>query len=78
MLEFFRKLFFQQNRDATYRPAADEFDIEYNRRAKARQDEIDRILDKISAKGMGSLSKKEQYWLAQNTAGKPSDTPTKL
>jgi hypothetical protein len=69
MLEFFRKLFCQKNMNASYRPAADEFEIEYNRRAKMRQDEIDRILDKISVKGLASLSKKEKDWLAQNTSG---------
>lgn len=38
-------------------------DEEYNENAKARQDEINRILDKISKSGYESLSKKEKDFL---------------
>jgi hypothetical protein len=35
----------------------------YNARKKARQDEIDRILDKIRKSGYDSLTEKEKQWL---------------
>ena len=47
-------------RGSTVRQMTDE---EYNADAKARQDEIDRILDKISKSGYESLSKKEKDFL---------------
>ena len=38
-------------------------DEEYNENAKLRQDETNRILDKISKSGYDSLSKKEKDFL---------------
>ncbi|MDR3189360.1 MAG: hypothetical protein LBT94_09305 [Prevotellaceae bacterium] len=47
------------------RAAVDDFEIAYNLRRQQRQQELDRILDKISAKGMGSLTKKERKTLTE-------------
>ena len=41
-------------------------DYEYNSIKKENEDELNRILDKISEKGMKSLTKKEQQFLKNN------------
>jgi hypothetical protein len=41
-------------------------DYEYNSIRKENEDELNRILDKISEKGMKSLTKKEQQFLKNN------------
>jgi hypothetical protein len=41
-------------------------DYEYNSIRKEKEDELNRILDKISEKGMKSLTKKEQQFLKNN------------
>lgn len=41
-------------------------DYEFNSIRKEKEDELDRILDKISEKGMKSLTKKEQQFLKNN------------
>ncbi|MDR3365648.1 MAG: hypothetical protein LBO71_01575 [Prevotellaceae bacterium] len=47
------------------RAAVDDFEIAYNRQRQQRQQEVDRILDKIAAKGVGSLTKKERKILSE-------------
>lgn len=42
---------------------ADDFEIAYNLRRQQKQQEVDRILEKISARGAGSLTKKEKETL---------------
>ena len=59
MFPFFRNIFCRKLR-AHPRVAADDFEISYNRQRQQRQQEVDRILDKISAKGSASLTKKER------------------
>jgi hypothetical protein len=41
-------------------------DYEFNSIKKENEDELNRILDKISEKGMKSLTKKEQQFLKNN------------
>ena len=41
-------------------------DYEYNSIRKENEDELNRILDKISEKGMKSLTKQEQQFLKNN------------
>jgi hypothetical protein len=41
-------------------------DYEYNSIRKEKEDELNRILDKISEKGMKSLTKQEQQFLKNN------------
>ena len=41
-------------------------DYEFNSIRKEKEDELNRILDKISEKGMKSLTKKEQQFLKNN------------
>lgn len=55
-----RKTYFSTSRPESGRPMNDE---EYNDRKAAKQAEIDRILDKISKSGYGSLSKAEKELL---------------
>jgi hypothetical protein len=57
MLSWFKKLF--------KRKVEKRFidDYEYNSIKKENEDELNRILDKISEKGMKSLTKKEQEFL---------------
>jgi hypothetical protein len=64
MLSFWRNIFCRKPR-AQPRAAADDFEIAYNRQRRQRQQEIDRILDKISARGVDSLTKKERKTLSQ-------------
>jgi hypothetical protein len=56
----FLKNIFCRNRRVQPRAAVDDFEIAYNLRRQQKQQEVDRILDKISAKGVNSLTKKEQ------------------
>jgi hypothetical protein len=60
MLSWFKKLF--------KRKAEKRFidDYEYNSIRKENEDELNRILDKISEKGMKSLTKQEQQFLKNN------------
>jgi hypothetical protein len=60
MLSWFKKLF--------KRKVEKRFidDYEYNSIRKENQDELNRILDTISEKGMKSLTKKEQQFLKNN------------
>jgi hypothetical protein len=60
MLSWFKKLF--------KRKVEKRFidDYEYNSIRKENEDELNRILDKISEKGMKSLTKKEQQFLKNN------------
>jgi hypothetical protein len=60
MLSWFKKLF--------KRKVEKRFidDYEYNSIRKENDDELNRILDKISEKGMKSLTKKEQQFLKNN------------
>ena len=60
MLSWFKKLF--------KRKVEKRFidDYEYNSIKKENEDELNRILDKISEKGMKSLTKKEQQFLKNN------------
>ena len=50
------------NRQSGYGPTRED-DMAYNARKKARQEEIDRILDKIRKSGYDSLTTKEKQWL---------------
>jgi hypothetical protein len=60
MLSWFKKLF--------KRKVEKRFidDYEFNSIKKENEDELNRILDKISEKGMKSLTKKEQQFLKNN------------
>jgi hypothetical protein len=60
MLSWFKKLF--------KRKVEKRFidDYEYNSIRKENEDELNRILDKISEKGMKSLTKQEQPFLKNN------------
>jgi hypothetical protein len=60
MLSWFKKLF--------KRKVEKRFidDYEFNSIKKENEDELNRILDKISEKGMKSLTKKEQEFLKNN------------
>ena len=60
MLSWFKKLF--------KRKVEKRFidDYEYNSIRKENEDELNRILDKISEKGMKSLTKKEKEFLKNN------------
>jgi membrane associated rhomboid family serine protease len=50
------------NKATGYGPTRED-DMAYNARKKARQEEIDRILDKIRKSGYDSLTEKEKQWL---------------
>lgn len=58
MLSWFKNLF-------KSKPVEKRFvdDYEFNSIRKEKEDELNRILDKISEKGMKSLTKKEQQFL---------------
>lgn len=60
MLNWFKKLF----KTNVEKRLID--DYEFNSIRKEKEDELDRILDKISEKGMKSLTKKEQQFLKNN------------
>ena len=60
MLNWFKKLF----KTNVEKRLID--DYEYNSIRKEKEDELNRILDKISEKGMKSLTKKEQQFLKNN------------
>jgi len=60
MLSWFKKLF----KTKVEKRFID--DYEYNSIRKKNEDELNRILDKISEKGMKSLTKKEQQFLKNN------------
>ena len=60
MLSWFKKLF-KTNVEKRFID-----DYEFNSIRKEKEDELDRILDKISEKGMKSLTKKEQQFLKNN------------
>lgn len=60
MLSWFKKLF----KTNVEKRLID--DYEFNSIRKEKEDELDRILDKISEKGMKSLTKKEQQFLKNN------------
>ena len=60
MLSWFKKLF----KTNVEKRLID--DYEYNSIRKEKEDELNRILDKISEKGMKSLTKKEQQFLKNN------------
>jgi hypothetical protein len=60
MLSWFKKLF----KTKVEKRFID--DYEYNSIRKENEDELNRILDKISEKGMKSLTKKEQQFLKNN------------
>ncbi|MDR2813734.1 MAG: hypothetical protein LBB79_03640 [Prevotellaceae bacterium] len=59
LFPFLRNIFCGKRR-VQPRAAADDFEIAYNRQRQQREAAVDRILDKISAKGTGSLTKKER------------------
>ncbi|MGM0650685.1 MAG: DUF6576 domain-containing protein, partial [Bacteroidota bacterium] len=52
----------------TSRKGRAETDMEYNARKKAEQDEINRILDKVSTSGYGSLTKREKEILFKSSS----------
>lgn len=54
--------FFRHKKKAQ-RPLTDE---EYNAQRAEQRKELDRILDKISKKGIGKLTKKERRFLEEN------------
>ena len=60
MLSWFKKLF----KTKVEKRFID--DYEYNSIRKEKEDELNRILDKISEKGMKSLTKQEQKFLKNN------------
>jgi hypothetical protein len=60
MLSWFKKLF----KTNVEKRLID--DYEFNSIRKEKEDELNRILDKISEKGMKSLTKKEQQFLKNN------------
>lgn len=60
MLNWFKKLF----KINVEKRLIDNY--EFNSIRKEKEDELDRILDKISEKGMKSLTKKEQQFLKNN------------
>ena len=60
MLNWFKKLF----KTNVEKRLID--DYEFNSIRKEKEDELDRILDKISEKGMKGLTKKEQQFLKNN------------
>lgn len=60
MLNWFKKLF----KTKVEKRLID--DYEFNSIRKEKEDELNRILDKISEKGMKSLTKKEQQFLKNN------------
>ena len=60
MLSWFKKLF----KTKVEKRFID--DSEYNSIRKEKEDELNRILDKISEKGMKSLTKQEQQFLKNN------------
>jgi hypothetical protein len=60
MLSWFKKLF----KTNVEKRLID--DYEYNSIRKEKEDELNRILDKISEKGMKSLTKQEQQFLKNN------------
>jgi hypothetical protein len=60
MLSWFKKLF----KTNVEKRLID--DYEFNSIKKENEDELNRILDKISEKGMKSLTKKEQQFLKNN------------
>jgi hypothetical protein len=60
MLSWFKKLF----KTKVEKRFID--DYEYNSIRKENEDELNRILDKISEKGMKSLTKQEQQFLKNN------------
>ncbi len=61
MLNWFKKLF-------KSKPVEKKFidDYEFNSIKKENEDELNRILDKISEKGIKSLTEKEQKFLKNN------------
>jgi hypothetical protein len=60
MLSWFKKLF----KTKVEKRFID--DYHYNSKRKEKEDELNRILDKISEKGMKSLTKQEQQFLKNN------------
>jgi hypothetical protein len=60
MLNWFKKLF----KTNVEKRLID--DYEFNSIRKEKEDELNRILDKISEKGMKGLTKKEQQFLKNN------------
>lgn len=60
MLSWFKKLF----KTNVEKRLID--DYEFNSIRKEKEDELNRILEKISEKGMKSLTKKEQQFLKNN------------
>jgi hypothetical protein len=60
MLSWFKKLF----KTNVEKRLID--DYEFNSIRKEKEDELNRILDKISEKGMKSLTKQEQQFLKNN------------
>ncbi|MDR1022847.1 MAG: hypothetical protein LBL94_06205 [Prevotellaceae bacterium] len=59
----FLKNIFRSREDRLARAVMDDFDIAYNLYRQLRQQEIDRILDKISEKGVACLTRKERKLL---------------
>ncbi|MDR0711562.1 MAG: hypothetical protein LBF67_04350 [Prevotellaceae bacterium] len=59
MVSFLKNIFCRKRR-VPPRVAVDDFEIAYNLQRRQKQQEVDRILDKISAKGVDSLTKKER------------------
>lgn len=64
MLNWFKKLF--KSNPVEKRLIDDYY---FNQLKKENQEELDRILDKISDKGMKSLTKEELKFLKKNTEG---------
>jgi hypothetical protein len=56
----FLKNIFRSREDRLARAVIDEFEIAYNLHRQQRQQEVDRILDKVSEKGLACLTKKER------------------
>ena len=61
MLSWFKKLFKTKTVEKRFID-----DYEYNSIRKENEDELNRILDKISEKGLKSLTKQEQQFLKNN------------
>jgi hypothetical protein len=62
VFSFFKNIFCKKQRRQP-RIVVDDFEIAYNLRRQQRQQEVDRILDKIAAKGIDSLTKRERKFL---------------
>jgi hypothetical protein len=62
VFSFFKNIFCKKRRRKP-RAVVDDFEIAYNLHRQQQQQEVDQILDKISASGLDSLTKKERKTL---------------